>query len=145
MASAALLSGDRDRALEFFVPEFRFLTPGNHPFSGWHEGLERVQDFLKLWYSASGGTLKFTSEAVLVNQDAGQLIDVIHVEARRANAPEGSESLYDRLWFNAVDHFNFNADNMMVQGQAAMFGEGLLNFNLWWSPIDEHGNQRDRL
>jgi uncharacterized protein len=143
-AHLALLSGSRDRALEYFVPEFRFLTPGSHPFAGWHEGIDNVQAFLKRWWSASGGTLKFTSTGLLVNQAAGQLIDVIHVEGKRTDAAAGSDSPYDVLNFDAVDHFFFDDEGRIVRGQAAMFGEGLLNFNLWWSPIDRDGRQRDR-
>ncbi len=36
----ALMSGDRARAAEYWDPDVRFLTPGNHQYAGWHEGLE---------------------------------------------------------------------------------------------------------
>src|SRR3954447_6831439 len=42
----ALMSGDPVRAAEYWDPQVRFLTPGNHQYSGWHEGLDAFMNFI---------------------------------------------------------------------------------------------------
>lgn len=138
-AYEALMSGDRRRAAEYWHPQLRFLTPGIHPYAGWHEGLDNFMAFIDKVIEASGGSFQIEPVTILVN-DEGYSIDVNRTYGTRAHAPAGSQSPYDRLQIEGLHLLKWE-NGKVVEGRGAVFGDGLTNFNQWWSPIGPDGRR----
>ncbi|GAA1144832.1 hypothetical protein F4556_002856 [Kitasatospora gansuensis] len=135
----ALMSGDRAKAAEYWDPQVRFLTPGNHTFAGWHEGLENFMDFIDTVGKASGGTFQIEPVTILINEADGYTVDVNKTSGSRAHATE-SASPYDRLEIEGLHLLKWE-NGKVVEGRGAIFGDGLTNFNLWWSPVGPKGER----
>jgi hypothetical protein len=135
----ALMSGDRRRAEEYWDPSVRFLTPGNHQYSGWHEGLDDFMDFIGKVLAASGGSFEIDPVTILIN-DEGYSIDVNRTRGRRAHAPAGSTSPYDLLQIEGLHLLKWE-NGRIVEGRGAIFGDGTTNFNQWWSPVNPDGSR----
>ncbi|MEU8086630.1 nuclear transport factor 2 family protein [Micromonospora sp. NPDC049101] len=135
----ALMSGDRARAAEYWDPEVRFLTPGNHQYAGWHEGLETFLDFIDKVQEASGGSFVIDPVTILVN-DEGYSIDVNRTSGTRAHAAAGAESPFERLQIEGL-HLLKWVNGRIVEGRGAIFGDGVTNFNQWWSPVGSDGRR----
>lgn len=140
-AQAALNSRDRDRIAEYWSPSLRFLVPGNHQYAGWCEGLENFIAFRDKLVEVSAGSIRMELITVLVNEADGYSIDINHCHATRAGAPADSASLYDRLKFDGLDVFKWE-HGKIVEGYAAIFGDGMTNFNLFLSAVGSDGHRR---
>jgi ketosteroid isomerase-like protein len=136
----AMGSGDRDRMLEFWHPDVRWETPGHHPFSGWHEGLDAFLAFNAIVAEASAGTFQAEIYAILVNDEAGFSSDASRTTARRAHAPENSRSPYDWLEVEGIHLLRWQ-DGRIVEGRGTMLGDGIVNFEQWWSPVNPDGTR----
>ncbi|MEO7194905.1 MAG: nuclear transport factor 2 family protein [Pseudonocardiaceae bacterium] len=141
-AQAALNSRDRNKIAEYWDAEFRFLVPGNHPYAGWCEGLENFISFRDKLVELSGGSIRMDLISVLINETDGYSIDMNHCHATRAGAQACSTSLYDRIQFDGLDAFKWE-NGKIVEGYAAIFGDGMTNFNLFLSPVGSDGHRRD--
>lgn len=135
----ALMSGDRAKAAEYWDEDLRFLTPGNHQFSGWHVGLEAFMDFIDTVGKASGGSFVIEPVTILVNDQDGYTVDVNKTYGSRAHASH-SESPYDRLQIEGLHLLKWE-NGKVVEGRGAIFGDGLTNFNQWWSPLGPDGRR----
>lgn len=136
----ALGSRDRDRIAEYWSEELRFLTPGNHPYAGWHNGLAGFIDFMDTVARASDGTFAIDIDVVLVNDEYS--VDLNHTTARRGHAKPGSSSPYDVLDIRGLHALRWR-DGRIVEGRGAIFGDGVTNFNSWWSPLDQDGERTE--
>ncbi|MEV7027954.1 nuclear transport factor 2 family protein [Kitasatospora sp. NPDC093558] len=135
----ALMSGDRAKAAEYWDPRVRFLTPGNHTYAGWHEGLDAFMDFIDVLGRAAGGTFVIEPVTILVNAADGYTVDVNKTYGSRAHATDGT-SPYDRLQIEGMHLLKWE-DGRIVEGRGAIFGDGQTNFNLWWSPVGPNGER----
>jgi ketosteroid isomerase-like protein len=136
----AMGTGDRKRMLEYWDPEVRWQTPGHHPFSGWHEGLDAFLAFNEIVEKASAGTFQAEIYAILVNDAAGFSADASRTTARRAHAPLDSRSPYDWLEVEGIHLLRWR-DGRIVEGRGTMLGDGSTNFSQWWSPLNADGTR----
>lgn len=134
----ALMSGDRAKAAEYWAEDLRFLTPGNHPYAGWHEGLDAFLDFIGVVLTASGGSFTIEPVTILVNAEEGYTVDVNKTYGTRSHAAADAQSPYDRLSIEGLHLLRWEGGKV-VEGRGAIFGDGTTNFNLWWSPVDRDG------
>jgi ketosteroid isomerase-like protein len=139
-AYEALGSGDRDRIAEYWAEDMRFLTPGNHPYAGWHNGLDGFVAFMHTVDKASNGTFMIDIDVVLV--DGEYSVDLNHTTARRGHARPESTSPYDVLDIRGLHALRWR-DGKVVEGRGAIFGDGVTNFNSWWSPLSEDGERTE--
>ncbi|HEU5354845.1 MAG TPA: nuclear transport factor 2 family protein [Actinocrinis sp.] len=139
-AYAALGSGDRAQIAQYWAEDMRFLTPGNHPFAGWHNGLDAFVDFMGKVGEASAGSFDIDIAVVLVNDEYS--VDLNHTTARRSHAKPESTSPYDVLDINGLHALRWR-DGKVVEGRGAIFGDGMTGFNQWWSPLDENGERTE--
>jgi hypothetical protein len=135
----ALMSGDRQRAAEYWDENVRFLTPGNHTYAGWHEGLDYFMSFIGMVLAASGGSFQIDPVTILIN-DEGYSIDVNRTFGRRAHASPTSTSPFDVLQIEGLHLLKWE-NGRVVEGRGAIFGDGLTNFNQWWSPVNPDGSR----
>lgn len=142
-AHEALMSGDRERALEYWHPDVRFQSPGNHPYAGWHDGLEAFMQFIGTWGRLSGGTLKMEPiETVLVNPTAGTSVDVNRCTAMRKRTGGDGTTVYERLQFEGVDFLKWE-NGRIIEGRGGIFGDGTANFSAWLGPIGPDGRRSE--
>ncbi|MFC0544874.1 nuclear transport factor 2 family protein [Kutzneria chonburiensis] len=137
-AQAAMRSRDRDEIAKYWDPGVRFLVPGNHPYAGWREGLDEFMSFHNKLVELSGGSIRMEMFSVLVNED-GYSIDMNRCHATRVGAAPDSTSPYDQMRFEGVDVLKWE-NGRVVEGYAAIFGEGMTNWNLFLSPVTGDGH-----
>lgn len=136
----ALGSGDIDRALEYWDPAVRFLTPGNHTYAGWHEGIEAFMAFMAKVDEISAGTFRMEPYTVLVNVADGYSVDVNKTYATRSHAAPGGVSPYLELEIEGLHVLKWE-NGRVVEGRGAIFGDGMTRFNQWWSPLNPDGTR----
>ncbi|WP_369216318.1 hypothetical protein [Streptomyces flavofungini] len=139
-AYAALVSRDRERALEYWSEDVRFLVPGQHVEADWRVGLDSLLDFRRAVDEASG--LTFTAELLTTMINGQESMDVVKVHAVRAGASPGSTSLFDVLDGRSVQVSRWSRGRV-VEGYAGWFGDGAAHYDQWWSPIGPDGERRD--
>jgi hypothetical protein len=136
-AQSAMRSQNRDEILKYWSPDVRFLVPGIHPYAGWREGLTEFMSFHDKLVELSGGSIRMEMFSVLVNED-GYSIDMNRCHATRAGAPENSTSPYDSMRFEGCDVLKWE-NGRVVEGYAAIFGDGMTNWNQFLSPVNGEG------
>ncbi|GLX05321.1 nuclear transport factor 2 family protein [Microbispora sp. NBRC 16548] len=136
----ALMSGDLAKAEQYWDPAVRFLTPGHHPYAGWHEGLEAFVAFINKVHEVSGGTFTMDPVTVLVNDVDGYSVDVNRTYATRGHASSDSTSPFDRLEIEGLHLLKWE-NGRVVEGRGAIFGDGSTAFNMWWSPVNPDGTR----
>lgn len=141
-AYAALLTGDRDRILEYWSEDLRFQMPGNHQFAGWYTGLDDYLQKMAKLSEACGGRIKADTFHVLVDEAQGISIDVYRLDGYRAHAPEGATSPYERLQVEGVHMLRWE-NGRIVEGRSALFADGVTRGNLWWSPVGTDGERTE--
>ncbi|MER6513594.1 nuclear transport factor 2 family protein [Nonomuraea sp. NPDC050227] len=141
-AHQALRSGDRERALEYWHPDVRFQSPGNHPYAGWHDGLDAFMGFIKTWQRLAGGTLRMEQIACLVNPVDGYTIDVNRCTAVRRRTGSDGTSFYEHLQMEGVDLMRWE-NGRIVEGRGGIFGDGTANFSSFFGPIGPDGRRSD--
>jgi uncharacterized protein len=142
-AYGALMSGDRDKILEFWSEDMRFQMPGNHTYAGWYEGLDDYLGAMNKLMEACGGVMDSTTLDVLLDADdagGGVSIDGYRIAGQRAHAPSDATSPYERLEIEGV-HLLRWVDGRVVEGRGALFGDSATRANLWWSPVGSRGER----
>ncbi|MBW5483668.1 nuclear transport factor 2 family protein [Streptomyces bambusae] len=139
-AYRALGSGDRDRILEYYAQDLRWLVPGNHPLAGRYEGLDAFLELMGRTHKLTGGTFRMDLEAVLVGEDCSA--DVCRNTALRAGADEASGSPYERMDYQ-VFHFMRWRDGRITEGRDGLFGDTAVAFSQFWAPFAPNGDRRD--
>lgn len=91
-AYGALMTGDRDKILEFWDENLRFEMPGHHQFSGWYNGLDDYLSKMSKLGEAHGGRFSATTKHVLILPEAGVSIDIYELDGYRPGAEEGTTS-----------------------------------------------------
>ncbi|MEV8534061.1 nuclear transport factor 2 family protein [Streptomyces sp. NPDC051211] len=140
-AYRALGSGDRDRILEYYAEDLRWLVPGNHPLAGWYESLDAFLELMGQTHKLTGGTFRMDLEAVLIGEDCSA--DVCRNVAQRAGAAESGASGYERMDYQ-VFHFMRWRDGRIVEGRDGLFGDSATAFSQFWAPFGPDGIRRDR-
>jgi hypothetical protein len=79
-------------------------------------------------------------DVVLV--DGEYSVDLNHTTARRGHARPESTSPYDVLDIRGLHALRWR-DGKVVEGRGAIFGDGVTNFNSWWSPLSEDGERTE--
>jgi hypothetical protein len=134
-AYAALGSLDYSTAAEYWHEDARWNSPGNHQYAGWHEGLAAIIEFMRKVDEVSGGSWHSAGITVLVNDADGYSVDVSTTTAQRVHNP-ASSSPYERLDIAGMHLLRWEGGRI-VEGQGALFGDSITNFNLWWSPVTQ--------
>ncbi|QES51087.1 hypothetical protein DEJ50_27875 [Streptomyces venezuelae] len=140
-AYRALGSGDRDRILEYYAEDLRWLVPGNHPLAGWYESLDAFLELMGQTHKLTGGTFRMDLEAVLTGDNCSA--DVCRNVARRAGAGEAGASGHERMDYQ-VFHFMRWRDGRIVEGRDGLFGDTATAFSQFWAPFGPDGIRRDR-
>lgn len=135
-----LMTGDRDKILEYWSEDLRFEMPGHHQFSGWFTDLDDYLSKMGKLGEANGGRFKADLLHVLVNEADGVSVDITQLDGYRANAPEGSTSPYDRLQVLNVHLLRWE-NGRVIEGRSALFGDGVTLADLWWSPLGSDGER----
>lgn len=123
-ANAALLTGQRDRILEYWSPELRWLVPGQNPLSGWKSNLEEFLNFMETMGRLSDNSLHMDSIAVMTADNLAA--NMWHTSARRVGEPPRVLEI-DMIYFLRW------RDGKIIEGQAAIFGDGTTQFDAFWS------------
>lgn len=139
-AYASLATADPAKIREYWSDDLRFQMPGHHQFSGWFVGLPAYLDKLRKLHEACGGRLKPVTLNIFVDPTVGVSVDVYRLDGFRAGADESSTSPYDRLLIEGVHELHWE-NGKIVMGRSALFGDGVTQGDLWWSPIDGDGNR----
>lgn len=141
-AYASLLTGDRDKILEYWSEDVRFQMPGNHQYAGWFEGIDDYLEKMGKLMAATGGRIKATTHHVLVNEAEGVSVDVYELDGYRDYAEEGVTSPYERLQVEGVHMLKWE-NGKIVEGRSALFADGVTRGNLWWSPVGTDGSRHE--
>jgi uncharacterized protein len=129
-AQTALRTQDAAEIAKYWSPALRFLVPGSHPFAGWRESLADFITFHRVLHERSGGSIRMEMFSVLVNEQYS--IDMNHCSARRAGSDPASTAPSDLLRFDGVDVLKWE-DGLVVEGYAAIFGDGTSNWSAFLS------------
>lgn len=123
-AYAALATGDRDRMLELWHEDMRWLVPGHNPLSGWKNNLDEFMQFM-----ADVGRLSdnsFRMDTVIVNLADDSSADVTRNTGYRAADP-------DRRLDIDVIHWMRWRDGRVFEARGAIFGDGTAQYDAFWS------------
>lgn len=136
----ALMSLDRDRALEYWTEDVRFQMPGNHHEAGWHEGLDAYLTSTAKLIEVCGGVMKSETLDVLIDDAKGITLDVYRISGKRGHAPDGVVSPYEFLAIEGAHLLRWR-DGRVFEGRGGLFGDGATRANLWWSPVGDDGRR----
>lgn len=123
-AYAALTTGDRDRMLELWHEDMRWLVPGRNPLSGWKNNVDEFLQFM-----ADVGRLSdnsFQMDTVIVNLAEDSSADVTRNTGYRAGDP-------DRRLDIDVIHWMRWRDGRVYEARAGIFGDGTAQYDAFWS------------
>ncbi|GGK63404.1 hypothetical protein Sme01_05530 [Sphaerisporangium melleum] len=137
-AYRALGSGDRDKIVEYYAEDLRWLVPGNHPLAGWYESLDAFLDLMARAGKLTGGSFTMDREVIMVGDDCSA--DVCRNRGLRAGAPEDSRSPYERMDY-MVFHFMRWRDGRIVEGHDGLFGDDATLFSQFWAPFAPDGTR----
>ncbi len=139
-AYGALASGEAPQVATYWDEDMRWLVPGNHALAGWYEGRDAFLGFMHRVAELSGNSFVMTPITILVNDQYSA--DVTHNFGMRNGAGSGSSSPYERLDIDVIHLLRWH-DGRVVEGRGAIFGDGTVNFNQFWSPIGTTGARSD--
>ncbi|MFF3375348.1 nuclear transport factor 2 family protein [Streptomyces sp. NPDC002680] len=141
-AYEALLTGDKQKILEYWHEDLRFEMPGNHQFAGWFNGLDDYLEKMAKLNEACGGRFTATTLSILVNPDDGLSVDITRLDGYRADAPEDATSPYERLQIENIHVLRWE-NGRIVEGRSALFADGGTLANMWWSPMNSRGERTE--
>ena len=123
-AYAALATGDRNRMLEMWHEDMRWLVPGRNRLSGWKNNVDEFMQFM-----AEVGRLSdnsFRMDTIVVNLADDSSADVTHNTGSRAGQP-------DRRLDIDVIHWMRWRDGKVYEARGAIFGDGTAQYDEFWS------------
>jgi ketosteroid isomerase-like protein len=123
-AYAALATGDRNRMLEYWHEDMRWLVPGHNRLSGWKNNVDEFMQFM-----ADVGRLSensFRMDTVVVNLADNSSADVTRNTGNRAGEP-------DRRLDIDVIHWMRWRDGKVYEARGAIFGDGTAQYDEFWS------------
>lgn len=123
-AYAALATGDRDRMLEVWHEDMRWLVPGHNLLSGWKNNVDEFLQFM-----ADVGRLSdnsFRMDTVIVNLADDSSADVTRNTGYRAGDP-------DRRLDIDVIHWMRWRDGRVFEARGAIFGDGTAQYDAFWT------------
>lgn len=120
----ALWSGQRERMIEYWSPEVRWLVPGHNQFSGWKNNLDEFVDVIGQWARLSENSFQADTTAVMTAEDASA--NVTHAHGHRAGEPQ-------RVLDIDMTFFLRWRDGKIIEGQAAIFGDGTAQYDAFWA------------
>lgn len=134
----ALVSGDRDRAAQYWAEDLTWIVPGTHQLAGLYTSLDGFLGFMAQVDKLSGGSFTMNNELILVGDDWS--LDVSNNTASRSTAAPGSRSPYDYLEIG-VAHVLKWRNGKIIDGRAGIFGDGTARFNMFWSQVAPDGSR----
>jgi ketosteroid isomerase-like protein len=123
-AYAALATGDRDRMLELWHEDLRWLVPGHNPLSGWKNNVDEFLQFMADVVRLSDNS--FRMDTVMVNLADDSSADVTRNTGYRAGDP-------DRRLDIDVIHWMRWRDGRVYEARGAIFGDGTAQYDAFWS------------
>ena len=123
-AYAALASGDKKRCQQYWADDMVWLVPGHNQLSGLKHGLDEFLGFMQKVGQLSGNSFHMDPIALLITDDYSA--DVTHNLGHRAGDPS-------RVLDINVVHLLRWRNGKIVEGRAAIFGDGTAQYDQFWS------------
>ncbi|MBV9490487.1 MAG: nuclear transport factor 2 family protein [Verrucomicrobia bacterium] len=120
----ALASGSKKRCQQYWADDMVWLVPGHNQLSGIKNGLDEFLAFMQRVGQLSGNSFRMDPIALLITGDYSA--DITHNVGHRA----GDES---RVLDINVIHLLRWRDGKVVEGRAAIFGDGTAQYDQFWS------------
>jgi ketosteroid isomerase-like protein len=125
-AYAALASGEREKILEYWAEDMRWLVPGHNVLSGWKEGREAFLGFMRQVGEMSGNSFHMDNISTTTNEEYSA--DVTRNRGQRAGNPDKKLDIL-------VVHVMRWRDGKVIEGRGAIMGDGTTQFDQFWSPV----------
>ena len=135
-AYEALATGDKEKCRQYWADDMRWLAPGHNQVSGWYEGLDGFLSFMARVGALSANSFRMESIAVMTGDDYSA--DVTHNLGYRAGAANTGEAPYRKLDIDVVHVLHWR-DGKVIEGRGAIFGDGTIRYDQFWSRLGEAG------
>jgi ketosteroid isomerase-like protein len=129
-AYKALATGDRNLVAEFWAEEMVWQVPGHNQLSGWYHGLDEFLGFMGQVGALSGGSFKMDTISVIVEADWSA--DITRNQGKRSDSAKALDI--------EVVHVLRWTDGKVVAGKGAIFGDGVTEYDQFWSRAPVVGN-----
>jgi ketosteroid isomerase-like protein len=129
-AYKALATGDRNIVAELWAEDMVWQVPGHNHLSGWYHGLDEFLGFMGAVGALSAGSFKMETISVIVEADWSA--DITRNTGKRSDSAKALDI--------EVVHVLRWTDGKVVAGKGAIFGDGVTEYDQFWSRAPVVGN-----
>ncbi len=133
-AYEALASGEITRISEYWAEDMNWLVPGHNQLSGWYHGRAAFLSFMSKVGQLSANSFNMQRTIILTSDEYSA--DVSNNIGFRAGSNSASAPPYQKLEINVIHLLRWR-DGKVIEGHAAIFGDGTTQYDQFWSHISE--------
>ena len=133
-AYEALASGNITRINAYWAEDMNWLVPGHNRLSGWRHGRAAFLAFMNNVGELSDNSFNMQRTIILTSDQYS--IDVSHNVGYRAGSVNTGEVPYRKLDIDVIHLLRWR-DGKIIEGRAAIFGDGTTAYDQFWSHIGE--------